>query len=144
MKIVLLLACTFIYSYTCLAQQKEDDMELIKLHINQSVANENTQFKNTVKIQKTYNPGKLLLYVPLYFYQKIISEQVSAVCSFEPSCSAFSIQSIKQLGILKGLLLTADRLTRCNGQAQAESEYYLYDPLKAKVIDEPDMYKSKN
>jgi putative component of membrane protein insertase Oxa1/YidC/SpoIIIJ protein YidD len=124
------------------AQESMDDIAAIKTHINNTEAIQSSSIKSGIKIQKTYNPGKLLLYVPLYFYQRIVSEQISAICGFEPSCSAFSILSIKKLGILEGLLLTADRLTRCNGNAELESAYYLFDHVKVKVIDEPDMYKS--
>jgi len=119
-------------------------MAVIKLHINQTASGEDVPIKRNVKIQKTYNPVKLVLYLPLFLYQSILSEQISAVCAFEPSCSAFSALSIKKLGLLKGLFLTADRLTRCNGNTQIESEYYLFDPIKAKVIDDPDMYRLKN
>ena len=134
----------FLFSCDCsiMAQQTSDDMSTIQSHINYAEVLRNSTVKNRPKIQKTLNPGKLLLYLPLYGYQRLLSEQISASCCFEPSCSAFSILSIKKLGILKGLFLTADRLTRCNGDADLEAEPYLFDPIKAKVIDEPDMYKS--
>jgi len=132
----------FICACPIMAQNSSDDMSAIQSHISYAEALRSSTVNNHPKIQKTYNPGKLLLYLPLYGYQRLVSEQVSASCCFEPSCSAFSILSIKKLGILKGLFLTADRLTRCNGAADLEAEPYLYDPVKAKVIDEPEMYKS--
>jgi putative component of membrane protein insertase Oxa1/YidC/SpoIIIJ protein YidD len=141
MKKVILSICVLLCAYTMMAQN-QDDMATIKLHISNTEAGGNSPGKRIVKIQKTYNPGKLLLYVPLYFYQQLLSEQLTSGCSFEPSCSAFSILSIKQLGILEGLLLTADRLTRCNGTADVETAPYLFDHAKIKVIDEPGMYRS--
>ena len=144
MRLLLVAVCILVYYLPGNAQAKNDDMAVIKLHINQTASGEDVPIKRNVKIQKTYNPVKLVLYLPLFLYQSILSEQISAVCGFEPSCSAFSALSIKKLGLLKGLFLTADRLTRCNGNAQIESEYYLFDPIKAKVIDDPDMYRLKN
>lgn len=140
MKIATLLFLFLFFNLVLHAQSKSSDMECLQAH----VATENNMQNTPAKMQTTGNPVKMVLFLPLYFYQRIISEQISAVCGFEPSCSAFSIQSIKKLGIIKGLFLTADRLTRCNGEAQRESENYLFDPLKAKVIDAPDMYRFKN
>lgn len=138
----MLILFLFICAHSGMAQQSGGDILAIKSHINCAEALRSSPVNNHPKIQKTYNPGKLLLYLPLYCYQRLVSEQVSASCCFEPSCSAFSVLSIKKLGILKGLFLTADRLTRCNGAADLEAEPYLFDPVKAKVIDEPEMYTS--
>ena len=43
------------------------------------------------------------------------------VCNFEPTCSQFSKQAIDRYGLGAGILMTADRLERCNPDAQ----YYL-------------------
>lgn len=43
------------------------------------------------------------------------------VCNFEPTCSQFSKQAIDRYGLGLGILMTADRLERCNPYAQ----YYL-------------------
>ena len=144
MKIFLLSIVMLQFAYGAIAQQQPDDMGVLKLHEQYRKASEKVKSKSTVRFQKTYNPVKLILFIPLFAYQKVVSEQISASCSFEPSCSAFSILAIKKLGFIKGLFLTADRLTRCNGNAQPESEFYLYDARKSKVIDDPDMYRFKN
>ncbi len=142
MKVFFLAVIFMISSFAGMAQTS--DMAVLKQHTQKYETMEMAQSKRIVKFQKTYNPVKLLLYLPLFVYQKVVSEQISASCSFEPSCSAFSILAIKKLGFIKGLFLTADRLTRCNGQAQEESEFYLYDPIKSKVFDDPEMYRLKN
>ena len=126
------------------AQQSNNDRNAIVSHIQQEQALNAEKGKRKVKMQTSYNPVKLILFVPLYVYQKFVSEQISARCEFEPSCSNFGVQSLKVLGLIKGLFLTADRLTRCNGQAQPETKYYLIDHYTGKVIDEPRMYKSKD
>jgi len=127
-----------------IGQQLPDDKSLILIHIKGQQAANDAVSGWKVKMRWSYNPVKLLVFAPLFVYQRIISEQVSAVCEFEPSCSNFGVQSIVQLGIIKGLFLTADRLTRCNGEAQIDTQYYLIDHHTGKVIDEPSMYRYKN
>lgn len=89
---------------------------------------------------RSRNPFKLLAFSFIYIYQKIFSQQISATCEFDQSCSAFGVSSVKELGIIKAVFLTADRLTRCNGQAQVETQNYLINHTSGKVIDEPSMY----
>ncbi|MCS7076811.1 MAG: membrane protein insertion efficiency factor YidD [Bacteroidia bacterium] len=59
------------------------------------------------------NPIVLVGKLCLYFYQKVISDQIGASCAHEPSCSEFCKQSIEKKGFIRGILLTGDRLQRC-------------------------------
>ncbi|MDZ7776053.1 MAG: membrane protein insertion efficiency factor YidD [Bacteroidales bacterium] len=61
-----------------------------------------------------YNPVAVSLGGLLYLYQSILSQQISAECLFHPSCSQFGKNAIREFGLLKGVALTADRITRCN------------------------------
>jgi putative membrane protein insertion efficiency factor len=124
-------------------QTQSTDMRCINTHIKNEQAAESAG-TGKARFHMTYNPIKLVLFVPLFLYQRFISEQVSAVCEFEPSCSNFGLQAITQLGFIKGLFLTADRLTRCNGDAQLETKYYLINHHSGKVIDAPNMYKIRD
>ena len=65
-------------------------------------------------------------------YQKFISSQDGPTCSFIPSCSRFCMGCIQEYGILRGLLLTADRLLRCNG---TQANHYHKDSTTGKYID---------
>lgn len=65
-------------------------------------------------------------------YQQFISSQDGPVCSFSPTCSRFGMACIQEYGIRRGILLTADRLLRCNG---SQSQYYHKDSLTGKYID---------
>ena len=51
----------------------------------------------------------------LTFYQRHISALISAECLYTLSCSRFSRKAIHTHGLVKGVLLTADRLSRCAG-----------------------------
>ena len=65
-------------------------------------------------------------------YQKFISSQDGPTCNFSPTCSRFGMACIQEYGFLRGILLTADRLIRCNG---SQSRYYHKDSVTGKYID---------
>lgn len=65
-------------------------------------------------------------------YQKFISSQDSPACNFHPTCSHFGMACIREYGVVRGILLTADRLIRCNG---SQSQRYHKDSVTGKYID---------
>jgi len=71
-------------------------------------------FKNQPNKFLKYNPLSLAYGGSLYFYQNVISQHLSADCLYDPSCSDFSKQVVKEYGLIKGGLLSFDRLSRCN------------------------------
>ena len=100
-------------------------------------------FSNTKNIFVKYNPVSLTFGGLLFFYQKAISPQISVDCPYEINCSNFSKRCIQHFGLLKGVSLTADRLTRC-------SQFTLIDikPIdfnnKNKIIDRIESYETRN
>ena len=68
------------------------------------------------------------------FYQNFISTQHDnyKMCTFVPSCSRFSIEAIKYYGLFKGILLTSDRLQRCNNFGKPS---YITDIQTGKRVD---------
>ena len=51
---------------------------------------------------------------PIEAYRRVVSPLLPARCKYEPTCSAYAAQSIREFGILRGLVLAAWRLLRCN------------------------------
>ena len=51
---------------------------------------------------------------PIELYRRVVSPLLPARCKYEPTCSAYAAQSIRQFGILRGLVLATWRLLRCN------------------------------
>jgi len=89
-----------------------------------------------------YNPVSLAFGGLLYVYQKTISVQIGAACPYEVNCSNFSKQCIQKYGILKGIPLTADRLTRCTKLAGLDMiEGVDYNSRTHKIYDQPNDYK---
>ena len=66
-------------------------------------------------------------------YEKFISSQDGNTCCFTSSCSNFCVTAVRDKGVIKGALLTADRLTRCNG---IQADRYEIDSLGGKNIDD--------
>lgn len=60
----------------------------------------------------------------IVFFQQWISVQDGPNCAFRPTCSAYGRRAIREHGPLRGVVLTADRLTRCNPGATGG-----YDPV---------------
>ena len=51
---------------------------------------------------------------PVRFYQRIISPALPQRCRYYPSCSEYAVDAIRAYGILRGSVLAAWRLLRCN------------------------------
>ncbi|MBN1985220.1 MAG: membrane protein insertion efficiency factor YidD [Prolixibacteraceae bacterium] len=71
-------------------------------------------FKNQPKTFRNSNPVSLVFGGSLYVYQNYFSQHLSASCLYSPSCSDFGKHALKEYGIVKGTLLSFDRLSRCN------------------------------
>ena len=51
---------------------------------------------------------------PIRLYQRAISPALPRTCKYHPTCSQYAIGAIRRFGILRGLVLAAWRLLRCN------------------------------
>ncbi|HEX8208169.1 MAG TPA: membrane protein insertion efficiency factor YidD [Solirubrobacteraceae bacterium] len=51
---------------------------------------------------------------PIVAYQRFISPALPRRCKYEPTCSAYAVQAVREYGILRGLVLAGWRLLRCN------------------------------
>lgn len=78
------------------------------------------------------NELKLSLMGLIRVYQLFISTQDMAVCNFTPSCSRFGMKALKERGFFHGILMTSDRLQRCNGIGR---KYYPVHPETGKCDD---------
>ena len=57
---------------------------------------------------------RALAVAPIRAYQRAISPALGNRCRYYPSCSEYAVQAIRSYGILRGLVLAAWRLLRCN------------------------------
>lgn len=63
------------------------------------------------------------------FYQIAIRPALSPRCQFVPSCSNYSLQSLREYGAVLGTLMTFDRLIRCH--TYASGGYGVIDALSS-------------
>ncbi len=86
-----------------------------------------------------YNPVSLFFGGLLFAYQKAISPQIAVSCPYEINCSNFSKKCIQRYGLLKGIALTADRLTRCTQYTLIDLKNVQLNKQK-KIIDPVEQY----
>jgi uncharacterized protein len=51
---------------------------------------------------------------PLHLYRRVISPLLPARCRYYPSCSAYAVQAVREYGLIRGFVLAAWRVMRCN------------------------------
>jgi len=90
------------------------------------------------------NPVKLTFGGLLFFYQTSLSKHFSADCLYEPTCSNFSKDVISHYGLIKGIFLTADRLSRCNRIAQTSLHPLTINPETIHSSDGWSKYQFKS
>ncbi len=86
--------------------------------------------------------AKQILHQSLLFsikgYKRYISPAGAPPCHFYPSCSIYTKQAIEKFGIIQGLLMGFDRLTRCHKDTQHYSTVWVNDQIKN--LDFPEVY----
>ncbi|MDM1073564.1 membrane protein insertion efficiency factor YidD [Empedobacter brevis] len=63
------------------------------------------------------------------FYQFAISPWMGSNCRYQPTCSSYMIEALKEHGLLKGLWLGTKRIGRCHPWGG-----HGYDPVPKKKI----------
>jgi uncharacterized protein len=66
---------------------------------------------------------------PIVVYQRLISPAIPRRCKYEPTCSRYAVEAIREFGILRGPVLAAWRVLRCNPWS-----YGGYDPVQAQQV----------
>jgi uncharacterized protein len=55
-----------------------------------------------------------LFLLPLHAYRAVISPNLTPRCRYYPSCSAYGVQAVRELGVVRGSIVAAWRVLRCN------------------------------
>ena len=69
---------------------------------------------------------------PILAYQRVVSPALPRRCKYEPTCSAYAVQAVREYGILRGLVLAVWRVLRCNPWSHGG-----YDPVTAQRLFRP-------
>jgi uncharacterized protein len=55
-----------------------------------------------------------LFLLPLHAYRAVISPNTPPRCKYYPTCSTYGVQAVRELGVVKGSIVAAWRVLRCN------------------------------
>jgi putative membrane protein insertion efficiency factor len=66
---------------------------------------------------------RMVLTAPIRFYQRFLSPLLAPRCRYYPTCSDYAVRSIERFGILRGSVLAAWRLLRCNPLSRGGFDY---------------------
>jgi len=143
----LLLIAAFVLCLHVSGQTANDDLDLIKAHTyNMAESNIHEHHHSFLLSDHSsaivkYNPVSLVLGGLMWTYQKVVSPQLSSSCLYSPTCSGYSKDLISDFGILKGLIFTADRLSRCNRLALMDYRIWEADRRTGKIRESTSYYK---
>ena len=73
-----------------------------------------------------------ILLGPIRLYQRFVSPALPRRCKYEPTCSEYAAQAIRELGVARGAILAAWRLARCNPFSHGG-----YDPVERRTLFRP-------
>ena len=73
-----------------------------------------------------------VLLAPIRLYQRLISPALPRRCKYFPTCSAYAVEAIRAFGPLRGAVLAAWRLLRCNPASLGG-----FDPVEAQKLFKP-------
>jgi hypothetical protein len=73
--------------------------------------------------------ARAVVVAPIVVYQRLISPAIPRRCKYEPTCSRYAVEAVREYGILRGLVLAGWRLLRCNPWS-----YGGYDPVDAQRV----------
>ncbi len=85
------------------------------------------------------NPKAGLVSYARSVYKFLISDLDGDNCPFQPTCSAFFVESVKQTNLFQGALMFADRFTRDLNMLKVLNDYPMTN--RNRFYDPPDNYK---
>ena len=69
--------------------------------------------------------ARTVVIAPIEVYRRFVSPAIPRRCKYEPTCSRYAVEAIREYGILRGLVLGGWRLLRCNPWSHGG-----YDPVR--------------
>jgi uncharacterized protein len=75
---------------------------------------------------------RAVVIAPIRFYRRFISPALPRRCKYHPTCSEYAVEAVRTYGVLRGLVLAAWRVLRCNPWSHGG-----VDPVEAQTIFRP-------
>jgi putative membrane protein insertion efficiency factor len=70
---------------------------------------------------------KRLALAPVFAYQRLVSPLLPRRCKYEPTCSHYAVDAVREVGVVRGAVLAVWRVLRCNPWSHGG-----YDPVSAR------------
>lgn len=130
-------------------QEPLTDTDILAAHVESKTTEE--QSSNISFLQSRsdrfiarYNPFTLTFGGMMFVYQRMLSPQLAPECLYHPSCSSYSKQLIREYGLVKGAVASADRLMRCNRVAVFDIHPMHLDEQTKKAVESIELYQKEN
>lgn len=81
--------------------------------------------KGKASAQSITEAPKKMIVGSIRLYQRHIAPYKTLKCPYEPTCSAYGLEAVETYGAIKGSLLAAYRILRCNPFSRGG-----YDPVR--------------
>ena len=109
------LFCSFFFLLNGFSQAEIQPKNINSIVLNTTFNQYQTSLHNKRVFLKMKNKNPLLFTAAslLFIYQNVISEQISAGCIYETSCSEYMKKNIEKNGLLLGVLLGIHQLSCC-------------------------------
>lgn len=87
------------------------------------------------RVNNSVGPALAIVSLLFYLYQHGVGPTKGTRCPMVPSCSEYGRISVRRYGLLRGVLMSADRLHRCGHDLR----YYegLWSPSRGWCYDDP-------
>lgn len=72
------------------------------------------KYTETVSRETVLGPLARLILLPIRGYRRFISPALGQRCRYYPTCSAYAEEAVRELGPLRGTIVAAWRVLRCN------------------------------
>jgi putative component of membrane protein insertase Oxa1/YidC/SpoIIIJ protein YidD len=93
--------------------------------------------RKTLNVDNKFNPFIYVASGLLFVYQNILSEQISADCTYETSCSEYTKKCVAKHGFIKGSILGVHQLSCCSETVKQDLPEHRINK-KGKIINEVD------
>jgi uncharacterized protein len=70
-----------------------------------------------------------LAIAPIRLYQRVLSPLLPRRCRYEPTCSQYAVDAVREFGLVRGTILAGWRVLRCNPWSHGG-----YDPVSAQRL----------
>lgn len=112
---------------------QEDLLTAVNDALSQQLQEQAQKEKSGYELESGDNIPSSLLKSSFFVYKNFISPQDFSNCTFTPSCSEYAKIALEKKGLVRGYLMTFDRLCRCHGLTPRK---YQLDAESGRLIDE--------